>query len=226
MAGTFVKTDNELLESYVRHGSEEAFRELVERRINLVHSAALREAKGNVAQAEDITQAVLAELACRASSLFRHRTLTGWLYTTVRRMAANIRRAEDWRQQREQAVFAMNELLDSGPTKKLWQQLSPVLDDVMHELNEEERTTVVLRFFEGRSLQEVALAHRLDESAARLRVNHSLKRLRHFLSQRGVKTTAAALSAVLTLGAVSGASSALAAAAATDVLTLAVSNGS
>ena len=46
-------TDNQLLESYVSYRSERAFRELVERHINLVHSAALREARGDAALAED-----------------------------------------------------------------------------------------------------------------------------------------------------------------------------
>ena len=53
-------TDNQLLQSYAANGSERAFRELVERHIHLVHSAALRESRGNEPLAEDITQAVFA----------------------------------------------------------------------------------------------------------------------------------------------------------------------
>ena len=56
-------TDNQLLTSYARHQSEGAFRELVERHINLVHSAALRESRGNASLAEELTQAVFTELA-------------------------------------------------------------------------------------------------------------------------------------------------------------------
>jgi DNA-directed RNA polymerase specialized sigma24 family protein len=55
----------------------------------------------------------------------------------------------------------MNELLRPDPSDALWQQVRPVLDDVMHELNDEDRTAVVLRFFEGQSLKQVGLA--LDE---------------------------------------------------------------
>jgi RNA polymerase sigma factor (sigma-70 family) len=156
-----MNTDNELLESYARQGSEPAFRELVERHIHLIHSAALREARGDAALAEDITLAVITELARRADELFRHPTLIGWLYTCVRRMAANVRRADERRQRREREASTMNELLRPDPSDALWQQVRPVLDDVMHELNDEDRTAVVLRFFEGQSLKQVGLA--LDE---------------------------------------------------------------
>ena len=64
-------TDNQLLQSYAKNGSERAFRELVERRINLVHSAALRESGGDAQFAEDITQAVFTELARNANALIR-----------------------------------------------------------------------------------------------------------------------------------------------------------
>ena len=151
-------TDNQLLESYARHRSEPAFRELVERHINLVHSAGLRESQGDAAQAEDITQAVFTELARQAAKLARHPALAGWLYTCVRRMAANVRCADQRRHHREQEAFTMNELLGPDPTDQMGQQVRPVLDDVMHELNEADRTAVVLRSFEGRSLKEVGLA--------------------------------------------------------------------
>ena len=46
-----MKTDKELLESYARDGSEAAFRELVQRHINMVYAAALRESRGLSSQA-------------------------------------------------------------------------------------------------------------------------------------------------------------------------------
>src|SRR5437899_8777046 len=109
-------TDVELLRSYAERGSESAFTELVQRHIDLVYSASLREAHGDIPQAEDITQAVFAELARKSSSLTRHPALAGWLYTCVRQMTSNARRADDRRQRREQEVQTMNELLSSDPS--------------------------------------------------------------------------------------------------------------
>src|SRR5262245_41152581 len=213
-----MKTDRQLLECYVGHGSESAFRELVERHIKVVYSAAVRESKGNASLAEDITQAVFTQLARSARKLIPHPTLSGWLYTCVRRMTANVRRAEESRQRREQEAFTMNALLSSDPTDNLWQQVRPVLDDVMHELKEEDRALVVLRFFEGKSLKEIGVALGLTENAARMRVARSLERLRGLLAQRGVSSTAATLAAVLTAGAAMTAPSALASTVATGAL--------
>ena len=93
-------SDNQLLARYADHGSEGAFRELVERHINLVHSAALRESSGDASLAEDVSQAVFTELARRARELVHHPAIAGWLYTCVRRMSANVRRAADRRHAR------------------------------------------------------------------------------------------------------------------------------
>ena len=120
----------------------------------------------------------------------------------------------------------MNEILSPDPTEKLWQQVRPELDDVMHELNDEDRTAVVLRFFEGRSLKEVGLALGLTENAARMRVERSLEKLRDLLSQRGVKSTASTLAAVLAAGAVMSAPSMLASTVASSALSTAASSGS
>ena len=211
-------TDTDLLRSYARDRSESAFTELVQRHINLVHSAALREAHGDASMAEDVTQAVFAELARKASSLFRHPALAGWLYTCVRQMAANVRRAEDRRQRREQEAQTMNELLTSDPSESVWRQVQPVLDDAMHELGEADRTAVVLRFFDERSLKEVGLALGLTENAARMRVDRALEKLQRLLSNRGVKSTAAGLTAAITAGAVVSAPTSLAASVATGAL--------
>src|SRR5256886_17488467 len=116
-------TDNQLLESYATLGSERAFRELVERHINLVHSAALRESGGNASLAEDITQAVFTQLAGRAARLVRHPAVAGWLYTCVRRMAANVRPAENRRQTREQKAFTLDGNPGPHPTDQIWEQV-------------------------------------------------------------------------------------------------------
>jgi hypothetical protein len=60
-----------LLADYVTRGSQEAFRELVARYVNLVYSTALRLVAGDTHRAQDIAQTVFANLArnARARSL-------------------------------------------------------------------------------------------------------------------------------------------------------------
>lgn len=216
-----MNTDNQLLAEYANQGAEPAFRELVSRHINMVHSAALRESNGDHPLAEDITQEVFTELARRARKLSSHPALAGWLYTCVRQMTANVRRSESRRRRREEEAFSMNEPTDSHEMDQLWQQVRPVLDDAMHELNQQDRSAVVLRFFEGLSLKEVGTALGLSENAARMRVDRSLEKLHGLLSRRGIKSTTATLAVALAARGVFSTPSSFAANIATGALSTA-----
>jgi hypothetical protein len=78
-----------------------------------------------------------------------------------------------------------------------WEQLRPVLDDLMEELDERDREAVLLRFVEGQSFALVATALRLSEDAARKRVDRALEKLGALLQRRGITSTAAALAVLL-----------------------------
>jgi DNA-directed RNA polymerase specialized sigma24 family protein len=66
-----------LLADYVAHGSEDAFRELVARYVDLVYSTALRLVNGDTHRAEDVTQMVFADLARQADALSKGVMLGG-----------------------------------------------------------------------------------------------------------------------------------------------------
>lgn len=93
-----------------------------------------------------------------------------------------------------------------------WEKLRPVLDEVMDELSEVDRTAVLLRFFEKRPFAEIGVALQLSEDAARMRVDRALEKLHLLLRHRGVSSTAGALTAVLANQAVATAPVGLAAA--------------
>ena len=63
-----ISDDSQLLGTFVRNGSPDAFRGLVDRHINLVYGAARRQTHDSH-YAEDITQAVFIVLAQRARSV-------------------------------------------------------------------------------------------------------------------------------------------------------------
>lgn len=62
----------ELLQKFADESSQEAFADLVDRKIGLVYSAALRQTGGDAHLAQDVTQAVFLAMACRAGDLKRH----------------------------------------------------------------------------------------------------------------------------------------------------------
>ena len=213
-----MSNDQELLRQYVEGRSEDAFTHLVKEHLNLVYSAALRQVNGDRALAEDLAQAVFTELARQSGKLLGHPSLAGWLYTTVRHMAANVRRAEQRRRDREEEAQSMNPLLSEDASGQMWQQIQPVLDDVLHELKDVERTAVVLRFLENRSLREVGAALGLHENAARMRVDRALEKMRALLARRGIASTVSGLTAALAVGVVTPAPEALAATIASAAL--------
>jgi RNA polymerase sigma factor (sigma-70 family) len=182
--------DIELLRQYAHHNSQEAFAALVSRHLNLVYSVARRHIS-NPQQAEEITQAVFIILARKADSLHRGTTLSGWLYHTARLTAANHLRSEIRRTRREQEAYMQS--LPTETESDPWTQIAPLLDEAMAGLSEKDRNAIVLRFFNGQPLKEVAAGLGTSEEAAKMRVGRAVEKLRRFFSQRGVILSATAI---------------------------------
>src|ERR1700719_387408 len=179
--------DTQLLRRYLDDRSEEAFAELISRHVNLVYFAALRRVGGDRHLADDVTQRVFADLARKAPSLKTRAVLTGWLYTSTRFAAAQAIRTERRRRTHEQEAHILNEL--QAAPEPGWDQLRPIIDEVMDELNEPDREVVLLRFFENLSLTEIGTKFSLSPDAARMRIDRALDKLRGLLSKRGIAST-------------------------------------
>ncbi|MES2695649.1 MAG: sigma-70 family RNA polymerase sigma factor, partial [Verrucomicrobiota bacterium] len=170
---------------------------LVRRHFTLVYSAAVRRMDGDADRAKDVTQVVFTGLAREAAALSRHPALTGWLYAATRSAAIDILRAERRRRRREEKAHIMEETLSSPERSADWEQLRPVLDEAMDELDARDREAVLLRFFEGRPFVAVGGALRVSEEAARKRVDRALDKLGELLARRGITSTAGALAVLL-----------------------------
>src|SRR5437667_2177161 len=184
--------DMELLQEWVDHGSEDAFRSIVDRHVNLVYSTA-RRLVSNPHEAEEVTQTVFILLARKARSLSKETVMAGWLYRATRFAAAQMLRTESRRHQR------LEDLSKMDPTKpdSVWKQIAPLLEEAMSHLGQTDRDAVVLRFMEERSLQEVGQALGLTEEAARKRVHRAVERLRSIFSRRGIAASSGLLMAAL-----------------------------
>jgi RNA polymerase sigma factor (sigma-70 family) len=186
--------DAELLTNYVTKRSEAAFAELVRRHLHLVYAAAFRQVNGDSHLAEEIVQTVFRDLAIKARELASRPSLAGWLYTSARFAAAKAVRSDQRRRLREQMT---SELHDDPRAAIHWEQLRPVLDEAMHQLDEPDREALLLRYFQNRELKAVGVALGLSDHAARKRVERALDKLRDVLARRGVTSTASALGTAL-----------------------------
>jgi RNA polymerase sigma factor (sigma-70 family) len=198
--------DHQLLAEYARTESEAAFAILVERYVNLVHSAAWR-FTGNPHHAEEITQAVFVILARKAGGLRRGTVLSGWLYQTARLTAANFVKGEIRRQRREQEAYMQSTLTEPEPGA--WAQIAPLLDEAMGCLGETDRNAIVLRFFENKTARQVATTLKLNEEAAHKRVNRALEKLHCYFAKRGVSSTTAIIAGAISVNSVQAAPVAL-----------------
>jgi RNA polymerase sigma factor (sigma-70 family) len=213
----------QLLTEYVDKSSESAFRALVARYINPVYSTALRLADGHAHLAEDITQTVFADLARKAAKLPPATVLGGWLHRHTCFVASKTMRGERRRQFRERQAAAMNTPEDH--TAANLDQVAPILDEAINQLEPADRTAILLRFFDQLEFRAIGEKMGSNEDAARMRVNRALEKMEVLLKHRGVTLSTAALGTALAIGFVSTAPIGLAATVAATALAGASAGG-
>src|SRR5262244_1333253 len=96
-------TDGQLLEWFLTHRQEAAFRALVDRHGPMVLGVC-RRVLGDAHDAEDAFQAAFLLLARKTASAARSRTVGGWLYTVAFRVALRARTRRATRAARERRV--------------------------------------------------------------------------------------------------------------------------
>jgi hypothetical protein len=143
--------------------------------------------------------------------------LSGWLYQTARLTAANHRRDNHRRQQREQQAIMESAL--NVPADEPWKLIAPILDEAMNALGVTDRYAVLLRYFESKPLAEVGAALGVTEAAAEKRVSRALERLRGLLARQGVALGGAAIAGAVSANAVQAAPATLAASSTAAALT-------
>jgi RNA polymerase sigma factor (sigma-70 family) len=214
-------TDTELLREFVDSQAEGAFNELVSRYVTLVYSAAVRMVV-DAQLAEDVTQSAFVALARNAPEVLRKLRsgvpVSAWLHVTTRNIAAKTVRTEERRRAREKEAASMHEInkVADGNT---WSDLAPHLDCSLGMLREQDRTILLLRFFENKTVKEIAAHLGAGEEAIQKRVSRAVEALRRSLSRQGVPVPSGALAALLTANCLQAAPATLVAGVAKVALT-------
>ncbi len=199
--------DISLLRQYTERNSEDAFAVIVARHVNKVYSVALRYSR-NSHQAEEITQAVFVVLAKKAHTLNSRVILSGWLYETARLTAMTFIRSEIRRARREQEAHMQNVLNENE--SDVWPQIAPLLDSAVAGLSSTDKHAIVLRYFDGKSTNEVGVALGVSEDAAKMRLSRAVEKLRRFFTKRGILVPSAVLTSAIAANSVQAAPATLA----------------
>jgi RNA polymerase sigma factor (sigma-70 family) len=186
-------SDWELLGQYREQNSNDAFRKLADRHMKLVYNTCRRDLD-NAQAAEDATQLVFILLARKAKSITRGASISSWLFTTARFVCKEMIRNDMRRRRREEAAA----MVDSHATQsKEWDLIEPQLNDALSTLGASDREAVLMRYYSGMSLFEIAGQIGTTEDTARKRVSRAVDKLRHYFQREQATAHLLSLDALL-----------------------------
>jgi RNA polymerase sigma factor (sigma-70 family) len=197
-----------LLRRYVELGSQEAFADLVRKHLPWVYSSC-RRALRDPHLAEDAAQAVFIVLARRAHNISPETRLAGWLFNTARFVVKDSKKARSRYLRREEiARQVAAERVGNGRNGRhngngnghgyangngnghyhatLDASQQALLDDGLAALSERDRQALIMHFYEGLTLQQMAEALEIGKEGAKKRVGRALSRLRQKLGAKGI----------------------------------------
>ena len=164
---------------------EDAFDKLVRPHLKQMYNLAYRYT-GHAEDAEDLVQDVLFKLFPRLEEMQQIEQLAPWLNKVLYRQFVDHHR----RGQRspidfsddEQALYDSRESDWDGPAQTLNRELTGVvLEQALHQLNEEQRVLLLLHDVEGYSLQEVNAMTDVPIGTLKSRLSRSRKKLQEIL---------------------------------------------
>ncbi len=190
--------DGDLLNQFICTRDNEAFTELVRRHGPVVYRICRRLV--GTGAADDAFQATFLLLATRSSAAKSSSSVGGWLVGVAGRVARQIRRAAQRRQNHELKAAAQQPAQLAETTPELHEQFR-ILDEELTRLPERLRNPLVSCLLQGHTQEEAAAASGQTARTVRRRLDEAKRLLKIRLQRRGV-TPAVATGLVAVLASV------------------------
>ena len=172
--------DDEILAGRAAEGDRNAFSELLDRHYGLIYRVGAR-ILGNEAEAQDLAQDVCLGLVTRLASYGGQSRFTTWLYRVVVNAARDSMRRDSTRRRNEQEFVEQDGLgqrqSGTGSEDSVW------LQQVLGQLSEELRATVILVLAEGLKHGEAGNILGVSEATVSWRLHQVRKQLRNQKTQ-------------------------------------------
>lgn len=214
-------TDHELLQSHLKNPSGNNFGVLVDRHLPLVHSVARRITRNDEA-ARDISQTVFLKLVKKAPKIPASLPLTAWFHRETHSASVDHIRSEVRRQKREQIALSLDTMNND---QESWEALAPEIDGAINDLSADDRSLVLLRFYQNKTHSQIAAQLGIKADAARMRTSRALEKLRAILGKKGITTSTALLATTISGNALTAPPSTLASAITSSVAAKAATGG-
>ncbi len=174
--------------------------QLIARHLDWVYSLCRRSVR-DAELAEDVTQDVFLILIKKAARLPHGANMSGWIFNTVRYCCNNALRNQHTRRRHELAAAHIRSEPAATEVPLGDEDLLPLLDEQLVRLSQADRTALLLRYYERRSLREVGDVLGISEEAAKKRVQRAVEKLRIRMTRKqmplGVDTLAAVMAETL-----------------------------
>lgn len=178
-----------LLHRFAKTGDAEAFSEVVRRHAGLVYGACLR-ILSDRDKAADVVQDTFFLLLRNAGNITG--SVPAWLHRVATRRAIDVVRRDSSIRRRE-TEYAANKPREV----RKWQDISGYVDEGLSELDEQTQEILIQRFFEGRSMADIAGDKEVSQPTVSRRIESGVAKLRERLRKRGIIVAAVTLGGLL-----------------------------
>ncbi len=180
---------DENLMAGIQQGDQGAMEVLVKRYHNKIYEFLYRKMKGHH-MAEDIAQECFVRICTKAHQYQYPKPFKPWLYTIANNLCINY--FNSGRHKKEATVddeFYNYQTDDSkNPEEETADKLEgEYIKTVLGELPEEQRTIVILRFYEDMKVKDIAAIMEIPEGTVKSRLYYAVKILKDKFSKYGIK---------------------------------------